>query len=589
MVENLYKQKYIKYKKKYIEYKKYLGGGIESKITKENLEQHTDGNTINQLVNLDINCEGFTGINNLKLNRNQKDKKIFYNYGCDNTHKSLTYKKSKTNETPYNTGSILNLASHDINCKDQPIAKINLTRTLPPDTISYDYKCANITLDKDNINMTTPFNDQYSNGSNIYLDRHSIKCPDKTVLSRIQLEKESNIPNSKIRYKYICKKMQKHIPKPVYYHPTNLDQSSLDKSYEYTIITDNNININNPYIDTEINRTNQPKINIFNQTKKYNTMPPLNSPKAYLSENEHMTNAYCDRMPDYPDFKLRPVRFVSYNVHNFVKQCITKTNPKNGKDIKYSLETISKLKSDILFLQEIVPEYTPFPKDSKENSSGNGNFRNLIDKLNTFEYKYYFIGDTHYSTEKSALDVTNPYFMLCNATFSKFPIIKQYSIGLGSNRICIHCIIDFPDYYISTYNVHIEFRNTLDTKRNIPYKFTQINKLAKYIYDSSILINSVYNDKPVFYILGGDFNNQYTDFKDLFSPLISIMTKLNPQLLSKDTDNKKLFTAQNTQKILDMFFIAGPSNYQYNQIYDIIPDSNSDHYPILYDFIPLLK
>jgi hypothetical protein len=68
-----------------------------------------------------------------------------------------------------------------------------------------------------------------------------------------------------------------------------------------------------------------------------------------------------------------------------------------------------KLKPDILFLQEIVPEHIPFPEDSIE--SINGSFINLVTKLKELDYKYYFIGDAHYSTKPNALDVNYPYFM----------------------------------------------------------------------------------------------------------------------------------------------------------------------------------
>ena len=65
------------------------------------------------------------------------------------------------------------------------------------------------------------------------------------------------------------------------------------------------------------------------------------------------------------------------------------------------------------------------------------------------------------------------------------------------------------------------------------------------------------------------------------------MTKLNPLLSSNVNDNMRKFTGQNREKILDIFFIKAPQNYSFNLNYLIIPNNHSDHYPILYDFMPM--
>jgi len=379
------------------------------------------------------------------------------------------------------------------------------------------------------------------------------------------------------------------IRKPKFYHNTITDQQQLNQSYNINSadILSKSTDVEEPYLDKE-RYSDKTKITDYNKTGSYATMPPVNSPLAYNGEGGPLGgfNTYCVRSPYYPPPN---VRFVSYNVHNFVKQCKTSNTIDNiGRNLDYAIDTIRKLNGDILFLQEITPEFNPFPVDGKENESGN--FDSLVSKLKELGYDHYFIGDTHYSTKPDALDVNYPYFMLCNATFSKYPIIKNYSVALGNNRICVHTLIELTDYYVSAYNVHIEFDNRqFDKLRNIEYKFTQINKLAKYIYDSSIKIESKYFIKPIFYILGGDFNNDYYRSNKLFSPLTSIMTKLNPLLSIKKPvpANRDKITGQNVGAILDIFFISGPTNYNYNPDYLIIPDNHSDHYPIIYDFMPM--
>jgi endonuclease/exonuclease/phosphatase family metal-dependent hydrolase len=379
------------------------------------------------------------------------------------------------------------------------------------------------------------------------------------------------------------------INKPIYYHYDNsLNPNDLEAKYniDQKDIRSRTTDINTPYIDHEILGNGIPKIRLFNKNASYSTMPPKNSNTAYIGEGgpKGRDPKYCVRSVYYPPSNIR---FASYNVHNFVKQCETNNvTPLIGKDINHAIDTIKKLNADILFLQEITPEHEPWPADSKESEAGN--FNNFVQRLGLLGYNNYFIGDTHYSTKDDALDINRPYFMLCNATFSKHPILENYSVGLGNNRICIHVMIDCKDYFVSTYNAHLEFNDNIkdSMRNNIPYKITQINKLAKYIYDSSKILEVKYTTKPIFYILGGDFNNDYNTPK-IFDPIKSIMKILNPLLSLENDDGKPKITGQNFQQLLDFFFISGPPDYNYNNNYLIIPNNHSDHYPILYDFVPL--
>lgn len=351
------------------------------------------------------------------------------------------------------------------------------------------------------------------------------------------------------------------------------------------------VDTKNPYYATEFGRTNTKKKDIFNFSKKYADFPDFNGPLAYIGEHPKTRPVYCVRKPHYPK---KSIRIISYNVHNWVKQC---SDTGTDKKIKFHvgrndipmMSTIINLIPDIAFLQEIVPIYPSKPKTDADIEKGN--FQQLIDEFTKIGLPYHYIADTHYSTEKGALDTEVPYFMLCNAIFSRYEIMSHKSVELGNNRIAIVCFIKLPNSkYITCYNVHIEFKDSLvdRAKNNLRYKQVQINNLAKAIYNDSKALDDRFKD--VMYVLAGDFNNEYvpqgnSDIPSAginFNPITDMLQWVPPKLSVDEGDNNRIMTGQNVQRIIDHFFIS--KNVELPKPFSlIVPDNNSDHYPIVLD------
>ncbi len=340
-----------------------------------------------------------------------------------------------------------------------------------------------------------------------------------------------------------------------------------------------------------------------------------NERKVHDREPLHISPQYCNNIAYYPKKNIYDIRFVSYNVHNFVKQCDDDSKSINvnvnrvgetirsGRNYDATIFTINNLLADIVFLQEIVPKFNTVnvPQDQS-----NAEFTTIINRFNKIGLSYYYIADTHYSKKKDALDHDVPYFILCNAIFSKYKILHSETCELGNNRICIYSLIEIDHIFICCFNIHLEWNlNIRDTKRNVPYTESQINKLAIYINNIKKEMDAIGAD--AFYILGGDFNNSLLDsrFNTLFSPLSSFMNKLKP-VMSVIKDDKihhinPQFSGAGRMNLFDGFYIIPENNYTIgqgrgmvrgnhtrkiiNNYYNIVPENHSDHYPIVYDLI----
>jgi endonuclease/exonuclease/phosphatase family metal-dependent hydrolase len=344
------------------------------------------------------------------------------------------------------------------------------------------------------------------------------------------------------------------------------------------------------------NEKNKRKKDYYNASpdSSYSPFPAFDSPHAYMGENLYLSRVpkYCDLVALNPPKKNGEIRIISYNVHNWVQQCKTGPMTQNvGRDHRKAIDYAIRLDGDIIFLQEIVPVYDKKPETPEEIEQGS--FNPIIDTFDDFGYHYYHIGDTHYSMKNNdnlnKLDMQRPYFMLCNAIFSKHEIIEKEIIELGNNRIALKCLIKTPNgHHLACYNVHLEFDSRLkDFKRNMEYKQIQLNKIAKKIYEDSRRYNQLDN---IHYILGGDFNNpigkgifgQPLDFK----PLDMMLKYVKPVMHVYNPENMPIpqVSGLNQSSIIDHFFIDKETNVRNNQTY-ISPAPASDHYPIFIDLV----
>lgn len=376
--------------------------------------------------------------------------------------------------------------------------------------------------------------------------------------------------------------------------PTPISNPVFTANNDPVQLTINSVDAQHPYLNVE-RISNLPlgeKKNMFNSTRVMGSIPPLQSRLSFSGESDLSNNfGYCQNLD--PQIPIKPfnVRFASWNVHNFVKQCGLQWTPK-GRDFRFAITDLHKIQPDILFLQEMSPDIRSTQIDINRDT-----FNNITQTIAThLNLSHYFISDTHYSTKPDSLNATVPYFMLCNGIFSKFPIIEQLSVGLGNNRTCAYVLVAVnQNNYIACFNVHIEFdRSIIDPKRkNVSYITTQINKLIAFVDKkrNEFENNSTYKDK-VHYMVGGDFNNDYlndmggTPEKASFDFLRNMMMPngmLIPKLSGHTYDNA-IVSSQNRHNLIDYFMFNSKSGTDLtSNNYLIIPFDSSDHRLIMYD------
>jgi endonuclease/exonuclease/phosphatase family metal-dependent hydrolase len=360
------------------------------------------------------------------------------------------------------------------------------------------------------------------------------------------------------------------------------------------------VDIKKPYMASEYGFPNMEKKNKFNKSGVYASLPLFDTGHAYTGEVIQANQNYCKDTKNIQSPFDYVVRFVSYNVHNFVKQCwTTETNSYPiGRDIAPHLDILQKLNADIVFIQEITPYTKQTGQANPSIESIDANFTYITKQFANIGLSQHFIADTHYSTNVDALDANKPYFMLCNAIISKHELTNKKTFELGNNRICMMAVfIKNTNLYVC-FNVHIEFSEfILDSKRDCKYKETQIKKLAKLIYDESEILktNTNYANYNIYYVLGGDFNNEFNN--SLFNPIINVMgNPLEARMMDEDNP-REIISGQNQHKLLDYFFAMGPEHTRqktpipekqgfHNKHFSVVRNSSSDHYPIVFDMIP---
>jgi endonuclease/exonuclease/phosphatase family metal-dependent hydrolase len=361
-----------------------------------------------------------------------------------------------------------------------------------------------------------------------------------------------------------------------------------------------NVDLANPYIDIVDKSTK--KAELLSVKRKMAEIQPFASPFAYNGEHPNMTPGYCGRLPIYKKPAPGNIRVMTYNVHNWVKQCPTPVPGivnSVGRNILFAMSVVDQMFSDIVCMQEIVPVYTKEPKTPKEIEEGS--FYPIINEMARKGYNNYYISDTHYVTDLQfdPLDSGREYFVLCNAIFSKNPIIYNVTGELGNNRIAMLTVIDIPTGILILINIHIEFNwGEYDNINGVGFetdlaKQVQIDKLAVFIRDQSIIIDGIIgqieketNTKiKKLYLLIGDFNNDKSalDFKSLNE---IGLTLLNAKYSVAPTDHEPLFSGQNQRELIDMAHTNDVTKIN-EQSLIIVPNDSSDHYPSYVDILPL--
>jgi len=101
----------------------------------------------------------------------------------------------------YGGGSTIYLDRHVPNCGNRPLNRLQLSRPTE-NTMKFDYTCSRGGKMEAPVDLSTQ-PDDWGGGSTIYLDRHDIRCPENSALTKLHLARPSE---STIKFEYGCAK-----------------------------------------------------------------------------------------------------------------------------------------------------------------------------------------------------------------------------------------------------------------------------------------------------------------------------------------------------------------------------------------------
>jgi len=285
---------------KYYKFNYQIGGDVINRRTQEKNEFER-ARTINQLTELNVNCEDTHGINSFHLLRNIGNEHLYYDYNCINNANPKPTQENRNTSDYYGTGQNIYLDKHNIDCNNRPITQINLLRP-NKSTLEYHYKCGNTQL-RDIQNYDTGFND-YGDGENIYLDRHNVRCPDESILTQIRLVRNPANTNE-IRYNYRCGRVRVPIIIEIYRIPDRMIET---QSWLYMPLIYNNL-------EDILVRFPDGFVQIFNESiQQYNS--------SEVGRDSGRLEAYGERINNFEDYNRAIKRRLNEEFHIRTRQDI---------------------------------------------------------------------------------------------------------------------------------------------------------------------------------------------------------------------------------------------------------------------------
>ena len=314
----------------------------------------------------------------------------------------------------------------------------------------------------------------------------------------------------------------------------------------------------------------------------YTTILSDDKPYLYYGEDWKTLNL-CNKEPrEIYDKKNNKLRVLTFNVHNFITRCNQGIAPmfnnnfnqfKKGRDFNKFYEFFKKVNADVICLQEFVPipssslteDITDYDEIQKIN------FEYINEQMKKLGYNYSCIGET--VKNNFTLKEPRTYYMICNATYSKLPIIEEKIFHLFINRNITAIKINYnhqPVWILNTHLAYFPDKTPVDlNKDSIVLQFETI----KYI------IEKEFKDNIIFC---GDFNiNLYTQQNNYryknFDKVKNITDLFN--------NSSKISIPTNFSQNEQTDYILYSKNSKLHPAYNLIINSNlSDHNPILTDF-----
>ena len=279
-----------------------------------------------------------------------------------------------------------------------------------------------------------------------------------------------------------------------------------------------------------------------------------------------------------PTLAYNSHRITLFNVHNFISVC-SDISDNMGRNINKFSNFLNNTASDLLFLTDVVPDYTNLankiqlnPKIDKiklKDDILKSNHVKLICNLSTFNYKIITRtpNKTHY---------------LANCIFSKFNLSNTEIHDIGHGKCVIESTINIlPNIQIILLLAHF-------TDDKIGYDINVIKTI-------NIILKS--KQKSKYIIFGGDLNFPIREFKHTSTSTrlqdskifetdqknINLLQKIEDELIYLKPDGCD-FTNLTKEQITDMFFVSKDFVYDFDIIINIVKSNLSNHYPVLLDF-----
>lgn len=162
--------------------------------------QNDNGGNLSGMLNMNVDCGGKAGLNQMRLTRDSTGKMVQQQYTCLPSNDYGGLKAYNTGNQDWGGGNAIYLDRHNVKCGTSEALMTWKFSSGAPNTVRYDYQCAPMEGLTKCTPMTTAWNEE-GGGNMLFLDRHDVTCPGGTLLNRIQLIRDGK---GKYRYEYTC-------------------------------------------------------------------------------------------------------------------------------------------------------------------------------------------------------------------------------------------------------------------------------------------------------------------------------------------------------------------------------------------------
>jgi endonuclease/exonuclease/phosphatase family metal-dependent hydrolase len=251
-----------------------------------------------------------------------------------------------------------------------------------------------------------------------------------------------------------------------------------------------------------------------------------------------------------------------------------------GRNINHFLNLFKNINADIICLQEFVPiSDTELDEDIIDyNIIQKINFEYINNEMKKLGYTYSCIADANQG--KFSINEPRSYFMLCNAIYSKLPILEEKIFQLFINRNIISVKINHNNKDIWIINTHCAYFNE-NTSESIAMNKDMIVlqfETIKYIIENEF-INKSFKDL----ILCGDFNINFFQKNNNYRYKNYDIIK-NLILEHFNNSFKAILTTNFSQNEQTDFILINKNAQIYPKYSLVVYSTISDHFPIFTDF-----